>query len=107
MEIYAINGRISFEGWAEYWRDETIEQMRDSIKNEIKELYRRKPQEFKDPVKCLVMFYVSGEEVGRVQHDLYGISYRVMHPRMGVDDFLADNKRFIEKNRKFRDTISA
>ena len=106
-EIYAINGRISFVGEPEYIRDEIIEQIMESLGQTICRLYRKKVQEVESPSKGLVVFRVEGEEVGRVQHDVNEIRYRVMHPEMSLDDLSEGNRMSIERAQEFLDTISA
>jgi len=94
-EIYAINRRIPLNGWDKDERDWYAKLVRGSIRYEANELYGKDPQVINDSANNLVIFRVGGEEVGRVQHDLVGIRYHLRHPGMGVDDFLADNERFI------------
>jgi len=106
-EIYAINGRISFVGFDKDEIDETIKLVRGSIRYEANELYGKDPQVINDSANNLVVFRIRGEEIGRVQHNLVGIRYHLRHPGIGVDDFLAESKRFVERDRRFLERISA
>ncbi|MBU4086550.1 MAG: hypothetical protein KKB21_03160 [Nanoarchaeota archaeon] len=92
---WVVNSRISFDGWAEYERDEVFGMMQESITGVISKLYGRTPQRVNDSRNNLVVFCVHGEEVGRVQQDLGGLSYRVLHPEMSLDDLFSGIDRFL------------
>jgi len=106
-EIYAINKRIPLIGWDKDELEEHRDLMRTSIGQTIRGLYRERVQIAESTEKGLMIFNVQGEEVGRVQYYSDGVSCRIMHPEMSLDDLYEGNKMSIERAQKFLRRISA
>lgn len=73
-------GSIFLNGKPEYQRDDLILATEISIHNQVESIYNAVPQIIRSNRQHFMILNVKGEEVAKVEHDLYRIKYRIMHP---------------------------